>query len=41
MECPNWKEAQSTGDKGVLLDVVKEVKTLKNNQEGRIIVLSR
>ncbi|XP_078327528.1 receptor-type tyrosine-protein phosphatase alpha-like [Crassostrea virginica] len=40
IECPNWKEAQSTGDKGVLLDVVKEVKTLKNNQEGRIIVLS-
>nr|XP_022305539.1 receptor-type tyrosine-protein phosphatase alpha-like [Crassostrea virginica] len=40
LECPTWKEGQSTGDKGVLLDVVKEVKTLKNNQEGRIIVLS-
>ena len=41
LECPTWKERQSTADKRVLLDVIKEVKTEKINTEGRILVLSR
>nr|XP_022305526.1 receptor-type tyrosine-protein phosphatase epsilon-like isoform X2 [Crassostrea virginica] len=40
LECPTWKERQSTADKRVLLDVIKEVKTEKINTEGRILVLS-
>ncbi|XP_078329582.1 receptor-type tyrosine-protein phosphatase epsilon-like [Crassostrea virginica] len=40
LECPTWKERQSTADKRVLLDVIKEVKTEKTYQEGRVLVLS-
>nr|XP_022311632.1 receptor-type tyrosine-protein phosphatase epsilon-like [Crassostrea virginica] len=40
LECPTWIERQSTADKRVLLDVIKEVKTEKTSQEGRILVLS-
>nr|XP_022305530.1 receptor-type tyrosine-protein phosphatase epsilon-like isoform X2 [Crassostrea virginica] len=40
LECPTWKDRQSTADKRVLLDVIKEVKTEKINTEGRILVLS-
>nr|XP_022305535.1 receptor-type tyrosine-protein phosphatase alpha-like isoform X2 [Crassostrea virginica] len=40
LECPTWKERQSTADKRVLLDAIKEVKTQKINTEGRILVLS-
>nr|XP_022311638.1 receptor-type tyrosine-protein phosphatase epsilon-like [Crassostrea virginica] len=40
LECPTWGEKQSTADKGVLLDVIKEVKTEKKYQEGKIVVLS-
>ena len=41
LECPTWRERQSTADKRVLLDVIKEVKTEKTYQEGRILVQSR
>nr|XP_022306102.1 receptor-type tyrosine-protein phosphatase epsilon-like [Crassostrea virginica] len=40
LECPTWSERQSTADKRVLLDVIKEVKTEKTYQEGRILVQS-
>nr|XP_022306098.1 receptor-type tyrosine-protein phosphatase alpha-like isoform X1 [Crassostrea virginica] len=40
LECPTWRERQSTADKRVLLDVIKEVKTEKTYQEGRILVQS-
>ncbi|XP_078329583.1 receptor-type tyrosine-protein phosphatase alpha-like [Crassostrea virginica] len=40
LECPTWRERQSTADKRALLDVIKEVKTEKTYQEGRILVLS-
>nr|XP_022311639.1 receptor-type tyrosine-protein phosphatase alpha-like [Crassostrea virginica] len=40
LECPTWRERQSTVDKRVLLDVIKEVKTEKTYQEGRILVQS-
>ncbi|XP_078330682.1 receptor-type tyrosine-protein phosphatase epsilon-like [Crassostrea virginica] len=40
LECPTWKEGQSTADKRVLLDVIKEVKTEKTYQDGRILVQS-
>nr|XP_022305063.1 receptor-type tyrosine-protein phosphatase epsilon-like [Crassostrea virginica] len=40
LECPTWRERQSTADKRVLLDVIKEVKTEKTYQEGRVLVLS-
>nr|XP_022311625.1 receptor-type tyrosine-protein phosphatase epsilon-like isoform X1 [Crassostrea virginica] len=40
LECPTWREGQSTADKRVLLDVIKEVKTEKTYQEGRILVQS-
>ena len=41
LECPTWRERQSTADKRALLDVIKDVKTEKTHQEGRILVLSR
>ncbi|XP_078329579.1 receptor-type tyrosine-protein phosphatase epsilon-like [Crassostrea virginica] len=40
LECPTWRERHSTADKRVLLDVIKEVKTEKTYQEGRILVQS-
>lgn len=29
LECPTWREKQSTSDKKVILDVIKAVKTEK------------
>ncbi|XP_052694681.1 receptor-type tyrosine-protein phosphatase epsilon-like [Crassostrea angulata] len=41
LECPTWGERLKRGDKRVLLDVVKAVKTEKSDQKGRVLVLSR
>ncbi|XP_065941091.1 receptor-type tyrosine-protein phosphatase epsilon [Magallana gigas] len=41
LECPTWSERLKKGDKRVLLDVVKAVKTEKSDQKGRVLVLSR
>lgn len=41
LECPTWGERLKKGDKRVLLDVVKAVKTEKSDQKGRVLVLSR
>lgn len=41
LECPTWRERQKQGDKRVLLDVVKAVKTEKSDHKGRVLVLSR
>ncbi|XP_061170697.1 receptor-type tyrosine-protein phosphatase alpha-like [Saccostrea echinata] len=40
MECKTWKEGRFLTDKRVLLDVVKEAKSEKDKQEGKILVLS-
>ncbi|XP_078327535.1 receptor-type tyrosine-protein phosphatase alpha-like isoform X3 [Crassostrea virginica] len=40
LECPTWRDGQLTENKRILLDIIKEVKTEKNNQEGQILVLS-
>ena len=41
LECPTWRDGQLTENKRILLDIIKEVKTEKNNQEGQILILSR
>lgn len=41
LECPTWGERQKQGDKRVLLDVIKAVKSMNSDQKGRVIVLSR
>uniref|UniRef100_A0A8W8NR64 Receptor-type tyrosine-protein phosphatase T n=1 Tax=Magallana gigas TaxID=29159 RepID=A0A8W8NR64_MAGGI len=41
LECPTWGERLKKGDKRILLDVVKAVKTEKSDQKGRVLVLSR
>lgn len=41
LECPNWGERLKKGDKRVLLDVVKAVKTEKSDHKGRVLVMSR
>nr|XP_022303638.1 receptor-type tyrosine-protein phosphatase alpha-like isoform X2 [Crassostrea virginica] len=40
LECPTWRDGQLTENTRILLDIIKEVKTEKNNQEGQILVLS-
>nr|XP_034321714.1 receptor-type tyrosine-protein phosphatase alpha-like [Crassostrea gigas] len=40
LECPTWGERLKRGDKRVLLDVVKAVKTENSNNNGRVLVLS-
>ncbi|XP_078330759.1 receptor-type tyrosine-protein phosphatase kappa-like [Crassostrea virginica] len=40
LECPTWRDGQLTENKRILLDIIKEVKTEKNNQEGQILILS-
>ncbi|XP_061185035.1 receptor-type tyrosine-protein phosphatase alpha-like [Saccostrea echinata] len=40
MECKTWKEGRFLADKRVLLDVVKEAKSEKDKQEGKILILS-
>ncbi|XP_061170712.1 receptor-type tyrosine-protein phosphatase alpha-like [Saccostrea echinata] len=39
-ECKTWKEGRSLADKRVLLDVVKEAKSEKDKDEGKILILS-
>uniref|UniRef100_A0A8W8NVN9 protein-tyrosine-phosphatase n=1 Tax=Magallana gigas TaxID=29159 RepID=A0A8W8NVN9_MAGGI len=41
LECPTWGERLKRGDKRVLLDVVKAVKTEKSDHKGRVLVMSR
>lgn len=41
LECPTWGKRQKKGDKRVLLDVIKAVKTERSDHNGRVLVLSR
>lgn len=41
LECPTWGEKQKHGDKRILLDIIKAVKTENADQKGRVLVLSR
>lgn len=41
LECPTWGKRQKKGDKRVLLDVIKAVKTERSDHKGRVLVLSR
>ncbi|XP_061170725.1 uncharacterized protein LOC133180172 [Saccostrea echinata] len=40
LECKTWKEGRSLADKRVLLDVVKEARSEKDKDEGKILILS-
>ncbi|XP_056002460.1 receptor-type tyrosine-protein phosphatase alpha-like isoform X2 [Ostrea edulis] len=40
LECKAWKDGEAAVNKRPLLDVIKEAKSEKPNQEGRILILS-